>query len=311
MDAVELAHRGPGTTIAPPRLLVANVTPVDGAGSAAPLTPGRALTDARRERRHLTPPPAAARIEASGAPQAAAQEVGADRPGLVQELRKPTGRLANAPRGQATHRRKRGAGPQAVVATLGSRTVRLVNPARSGAGRAPHPVAVPAHPASRRGRLTGPLVARDYDLHQARTTVSRGHTSLVTPGPRRERATTAGPATARPEIEVRSPHEGGPETTGVDIADMAGTEVRRPPERPGEIRSEEQQVAWGTGRVSIETAARAGLPGVVLLLTVITGGRAAMPISDALGDATAHSPPLNGAAHAKYQTEKCRPSGAA
>ncbi len=209
--------------------------------------------------------------------------------------------------------------PQA-VATLASLIVGLVKPARSGADRVPPRTAVDAHPVSPSDRSTAALVAREDGLHQARTGVNLGHTSRVTPSPRRGRATaggpatggparggpaTGGPATGGPAIEVRSPDAGGLATTAADI------EVRRPLERPGEIRSEEQQVVRGAGRASIEPTGRAARAGVVLLVAVTTGEGAAMRISDALGHETGHPSHLNGPAHAEYQTEKCRPGGVA
>ena len=103
----------------------------------------------------------------------------------------------------------------------------------------------------------------------------------------------------------RAPYqEAGPATVAPP------TELRSPRECPGEIRSEEQRDP-GAGRVSIEAPARAAPPEVVLLPTVTTGGMAAIPISDAPAAETRPSAPLNGVAHAKYQTETCRPDGAA
>ena len=128
----ELGLRGPGMTIAPPRFVVASGTSVDGVGTAAPLTPGRGVMDGRIGRRAPAPRPVTPRLELSAAHQVAAHEVPADRRGLLQD---PLG---------------------------------LVNPARSGAGRAPLRVAVRAHLVSRPGRSTGTLVAREDDRHRAR-----------------------------------------------------------------------------------------------------------------------------------------------
>ena len=181
----------------------------------------------------------------------------------------------------------------------------------------------------------GTLGAQEDDPHRAPMGVKKGHTSLATPGPGRERATAVEPATAGPQKGLRTQEggpatvgppiglrtqEGGPATVGpaIELRTQAGgpatvgpaIELRSPRECPGEIRSEEQR-GPGAGRVSIEAPARAAPPEVVLLPTVTTGGMAAVPISGALAAETRPSAPLSGAAHAKYQTEKCRPDGAA
>jgi hypothetical protein len=298
-DAVKLRLPGSGTTIAPLRYAMAGGTSIDGAGIAAPLTPGRGVTDAHSGRRPSVPRPVTPRLELSPAHQVAAREVPAVGRGLLLD---PLG---------------------------------LVSPARSGAVRTLLRAAGRAHRASRHGRSTGTLEAREHDPHRARMGVRQGHTSRATPGPGRETATPVEPATAGPPIELRTQaggpatvgpaielrtQEGGPATVAspIELRTQAGgpatvgpaIELRSPREYPGEIRSEEQRDP-GAGRDSIEAPARAAPPEVVLLPTVTTGGMAADLISDALPAETRPSAPLSGAAHAKYQTEKCRPDGAA